>query len=32
MVYSDVSVRVNADVLGPLYAIPGPIVLWHPID
>ena len=26
MGYSDVDVRVYADVLGPLYVLPGPIV------
>ena len=27
MGYTDVIIRVNIDMLGPLYVVPGPIVL-----
>ena len=32
MGYTDIGVRVNIGVLGPLYVIPGPIVLQYPIN
>ena len=27
MGYTDINIRVSVDVLGPLYVVPGPIVL-----
>ena len=30
MGYTDVDVRVSVDVLGPMYVVSGPTVLYHP--
>ena len=31
MGYIGVDVRVSVDVLGPMYVVSGPLVLYHPI-
>ena len=30
MAYTDVDIRFSVDVLGPMYVLSGPTVLYHP--